>query len=42
MNQISKQNRYAQVSVREGIKQHGRRAIDAVLAELTQLNNKAT
>ena len=40
MNQIAKQDRYAQVSVREGVKRHGQRAVDAVLSELTQLNDK--
>ena len=40
MNQMSKQDKYAHVSVKEGIKSHGKRAIDAVLSEFTQLNDK--
>ena len=37
---MSKVDKYAQVSVSEGIKRHGDRAIAAVLTEFSQLNNK--
>ena len=40
MTQLSKDDRYAQVSVKEGIKRHGDRAVAAILNEFTQLNNK--
>ena len=40
LTQISKIDKYAQVSVSEGIKRHGDRAIAAVLIEFSQLNNK--
>ena len=40
MTQMSKEDKYAQVSVNEGIKRHGEKAIAAVLAEFGQLNNK--
>ena len=38
--QLSKSDKYAQVSVNEGIKRHGDRAVTAVLTEFTQLNNQ--
>ena len=40
MTQISKEDRYAHVSINEGIKRHGQKAIDAVLAEFMQLNDQ--
>ena len=40
MNQISKQDRYAQVSVKEGVRRHGQKAVNAVLSEFAQLNDK--
>ena len=38
--QISRDDKYAQVSVLEGIKRHGEKAIMAVLSEYAQLNDK--
>jgi len=40
MAQLSKEDKYAQVSVSEGIKRHGVKAIEAVLSEYTQLNDR--
>ena len=40
MNQITKQDQYAQVSVKEGVRRHGQRAIDTIMSEFTQSNNK--
>ena len=40
MTQMSKEDKYAQVSVNEGIKRHGEKAVTAVLAEFGQLNDK--
>ena len=37
MTQLAKQDRYAQVSVKEGIQRHGQRAVNAVLKEYAQL-----
>lgn len=39
MSQMTKEDKYAQVSVEEGVRQHGEQAIEAVLAEFTQLND---
>ena len=39
MTQLSKEDKYAQVSVGEGIKRHGDKAVAAVLAEFGQLND---
>ena len=38
--QLSRTDKYAQVSVTEGIKRHGDKAIQAVLSEFPQLNDK--
>ena len=38
--QLSKVDKYAQVSVNEGIRRHGDKAVAAVLAEFSQLNDK--
>ena len=40
MTQMSKEDKYAQVSVNEGIKRHGEKAIVAVLKEFSQLKDK--
>ena len=40
MAQLSKEDKYVQVSAQEGIKRHGDEAIAAVLKEFTQLNDK--
>ena len=40
LTQMSKVDKYAQVSVTEGIKRHGDKAIAAVLSEFSQLNDK--
>ena len=40
LTQLSKEDKYAQVSVKEGIKRHGNKAIAAVLSEFSQLNDK--
>jgi len=40
MSQISKESKFAQVSVKEGIKRFGESAINAVLAEFGQLNDQ--
>ena len=40
MTQMSKHDKYAQVSVKEGIQRHGQKAIDAVLTEYAQLNDR--
>ena len=40
MMQMSKEDKYAQVSINEGIKHHGEEAIAAILKEFTQLNDK--
>ena len=40
MTQIAKADKYAQVSVNEGIKRHGDKAIAAILAEFSQLHDK--
>ena len=37
---MAKHDKYAQVSVKEGIRRHGQKAIDAVLTEYAQLNNR--
>ena len=42
LTQMSKVDKYAQVSVREGIKRHGQKAIDAMMKEFAQLNDKGT
>ena len=40
LTQMAKVDRYSQVSVTEGIKRHGDKAIAAVLTEFAQLNDK--
>ena len=40
MSQISSQDKYEQVSMKEGVKQHRTRAMDAVLTDYEQLDNK--
>ena len=40
MTQMSKIDKYAQVSVSECIKRQGNKAVGAVLAEFSQLNDK--
>ena len=40
MAQLLKEDKYAQVSVQEGIKRHGDKAIAAIIKEFTQLNDK--
>ena len=40
LTQMSKEDKYAQVLVKEGMRGHSERAIAAVLTEFTQLNNK--
>ena len=42
ISQISKESKNAQVSVKEGIKRFGDRAIKALIVELTQLHEKKT
>ena len=42
MSQISKESKNAQVSVKEGIKRFGDKAIQALVVELTQLDDKNT
>ena len=42
MNQLKEQDKYAQVSVKEGVRRHGQKALDAVMTEFAQLNNKDT
>ena len=41
-SQISKDSKYAQVGMKEGVRRHGDRALDALLFELTQLDEKET
>ena len=38
--QLSKVDKYAQVSVNEGIRRHGEKAVAAVLNEFSQLNDR--
>ena len=40
MLQLSKDDKYAQVSIKEGIRRHGDKAVEVVLKEFTQLNDK--
>ena len=40
MSQLSKDDKYAQVSIKEGIRRHGDKAVEVVLKEFTQLNDK--
>ena len=40
MTQMSKTDKYAQVSVSEGIKRHADKGVVTVLAEFSQLNDK--
>ena len=40
MTQMSKIDKYPQVSVSDGIKCHGNKAVATVLAEFSQLNNR--
>ena len=40
MTQMSKTEKYAQVSVSEGIKRHGDKAVAAILAEFSQLHDE--
>jgi hypothetical protein len=40
MSQMSKEDRYAQVSVKEGIKRYGHKAIEAVMKEYAQLDDR--
>ena len=40
MKQLAKMDKCTQVSVNEGIKRHGEKAIAAVLTEYSQLNDK--
>ena len=42
MSQISKSSKHAQVSVKEGIKRFGNKAIETLIKELAQLDNKHT
>ena len=42
MSQISKESKNAQVSVREGIRRFGDKAVEALMIELTQLDDKNT
>ena len=42
MTQMSKADKYAQVSVKEGIRRHGQKAIDAMIKEFTQLHKQNT
>ena len=41
-SQISKDSKYAQVGMKEGIRRHGDKALEALLFELTQLDEKET
>ena len=41
-SQISKDSKYAQVGMKEGVRRHGDRALEALLFELTQLDEKET
>ena len=40
MTQVSRADKYAQVSMKEGIKRHEYKALDAVFKEFAQLDNK--
>ena len=42
MNQIAKSCKHAQVNVKEGIKRYGDRAVEAVIKEYAQLDEKGT
>ena len=42
MSQISKDSKHAQVSVKEGIKCFGDRAVEALVKKLAQLHDKQT
>ena len=41
-SQISKDSKYTQIGMKEGVRRHGDRALDALLFELTQLDEKET
>ena len=40
INQMSKEEKYEQVSIKEGMKRHGQKAIYAILAKFTEQNSK--
>ena len=41
-SQVTKESKHAQVSVKEGIKRYGEKVVEALIKELSQLDEKRT